>query len=149
MWQAKDASPENSTEFKTKRMRRQPREEKDRVLSRGHIYAEVHRNTECHTHRELKASQGGWRAEWQGEYEQVGGCRGRQRSGQGNELRMQDFRQGQQVSIGNFILTVKPNPLKQSSPAQLMINLSIQNLGLKPSRTLPGTKAFLSPVACF
>lgn len=86
------------------------------------------RNTEHHTLRDLKASQGGWRADWQGEYEQGGGWRGRQRSGQGTELRTQDFGQGQQVSIGNFILTVKPNPLKQSSLAELMINLSIQNL---------------------
>lgn len=144
MWQAMAASPENSSEVKTKRMRRQPREEKDRVLSEGVSTLRSTRNTL----RELKASQGGCRAGWQGEYEQVGGWRGRQRSGQGTELRMQDFGQGQQVSIGNFTLIVKPNPLKQSSPAELMINLSLQNLGLKPSRTLPGTKAFLSPVAC-
>lgn len=128
MWQAMDASPENSTEVKTKRMRRRPREEKDRVLSEGISMLRSTRNTEHHTLRDLKASQGGWRADWQGEYEQRGGWRDRQRSGQGTELRTQDFGQGQQVSIGNFILTVKPNPLKQSSLAELMINLSIQNL---------------------
>ena len=124
MWQAMDASPENSSEVKTKRMRQRPREEKDRVLSEGVSTLRSTRNTL----RELKASQGGCRAGWQGENEQVGGWRGRQRSGQGTELRMQDFGQGQQVSIGNFTLIVKPNPLKQSSPAELMINLSIQKL---------------------
>ena len=68
MWQAMDASPENSSEVKTKRMRR-PREEKDRVLSEGVSTLRSTRNTL----RELKASQGGCRAGWQGEYEQVVG----------------------------------------------------------------------------
>ena len=63
MWQAMDASPENSIEVKTKRRRRRPREEKDRVLSEGISMLRSTRNTEHHTLRDLKASQGGWRAD--------------------------------------------------------------------------------------